>query len=795
MVIEAVVCDLCGLSTRHPLHDAHGVYCCPACREVSGLLREEESAARSTSEKSNPQITQIDAEKLQEETAVFSLGGLWCSSCAWLIGAQLNRTAGVTGAAVSFIQRQARVTYRPSQISPKRVQKRIHRLGYRAWQPGEEQGDEEEAHWFRLLVTGVLTMHVMVLSFILYVRQWTGRASADTAWLANFFELMILVISVPVVLALGLPILRAGMASLLNGRPNTHTLIALGAFSAFGLSLRNFIAGTGGVYFDTAAVLLFLVALGRWLEMRAQKVSREAVDHLWQRVPPQAAHITPEGEVRVPANAVPVGARVRVRPGERFPVDGVVAAGSGDVDESLLTGEPEAVTRNVGDRVLAGTVSLDGSFDVVTQAVGPATMVGQIGRLLHQALWQRAPVERLADRVAALMVPTAVLLAGATFWFWTRTAGLEAGLIHALSVLLIACPCALGIATPLTLWLGVGRAASSGVILQQTGVLAQLAQVRRVFFDKTGTLTQRPLRLEAIATDGMDEAAFLARVTAVEARSEHPLAQAIVADAEQWAMSNGQWAIVNYQLSIVNFRALSGQGVVAEVDGARVWIGSRRLMAAQELALPQRLVETAADWQAHGRLVVYAGWNGRVRGVLGLGERLRAEADDALQALAALGVEVAVLTGDDAVAGARWQQQLGVPVHAALRPVDKVALLRDAGDGTLMVGDGINDGPALAAASVGVAMRQGTDVAQAAADAVLIHDDLRQVPQMVRLARRAMRIVRQNLAWAFVYNVVGLALAVSGHLQPSIAALFMVLSSAIVTTNGMRLRKQVSGDR
>ncbi|WP_420628251.1 heavy metal translocating P-type ATPase [Candidatus Leptofilum sp.] len=769
MVADAIACDLCGLPAWHPILGENGeTFCCPSCREVSSLLREAE-----------PILPGVEIEGGEVETGVFSLGGLWCPSCAWLIRERLSRTPGVAEADVSFLQREARISYDPGRVTPKRIVRRVRQLGYNAWPEGKSASDEEESHWNRLLISGVLTMHIMVLSFMLYFRQWTGRASPDTEWLAHIFEIMILIMSVPTVLILGLPILRAGLAGLLRGRPNTHTLIAVGAFSAFILSLRNFIVGQGGIYFDTAAVLLFLVAIGRWLEMWAHKVSNEAVQQLWQRMPPLATWLTADGEEQVAADALPPGARVLVRPGERFPVDGIVAVGEGDVDESLLTGEPEAVLRQAGDRVLAGTVNLDGSFEVIASATGAETMVGQIGRLLHQALWQRAPVERLADKVAGLMVPTAVFLATLTFIYWSTQVGFETGLIHALSVLLIACPCALGIATPLSLWLSLGRASELGIILRQTGVLEQLAQVNHVFFDKTGTLTQRPLQLADVAVDGVVRDQFLAWVTAVEAKSEHPIAQSIVAGA----------AYVGELPTVTAFRALPGKGVTALVNDMPMWVGSQRLMMAVNLSLSPRLATMALHWQAQGLMVIYAGWAGEVQGIVGLGEQLRPETAVTLQMLRSLGLEISVLTGDGEMAGHRWQQQLGVSVHAAQTPADKVAWLEAVGPGSLMVGDGINDGPALAAAGVGIAVSQGTDVAQEAADAILIQHNLTAVPWLIQLARRTMQTVKQNLVWAFVYNVVGIGLAITGHLQPALAALLMVLSSAIVTGNALRLRK------
>jgi len=818
-VSAPVNCALCGLPTAHPIHDEVGAaFCCPACREVSVLLSADQPRHASVSPPTS-EPTHSALRIPHSAITTLSLGGMWCASCSWLIGETLERAPGVQRAEISFVQRQARVTFDPERTSIRQLTRRVRGLGYRAWGPGEKPYDEEDALWTRLLICGVLVLHEMLASFAIYGRDWLGIASADTEWLVNFFNWMGLLVAVPVILLLGLPVIRAGAASLIRGRPNIHTLIAIGAIAAFALSMRNLLAGHGRVYFETTSVLLFLVGIGHWLELRAQKTGTEAVDQLFQQIPTEASVVTAAGETLLPIEQLKAGMRVRVRPGERFPTDGLIAEGRGDVDESLLTGEPDPLLRAPGERVLAGTANLDGAFDVITTAVGAETVAGQIGKLLHGALWQRAPIERLADRLAAWMTPAAVVLALATFAFWSWQAGPETGLVNALSVLLIACPCALGIATPLTLWVGLGRAAEAGILLRSTAALEGLAAVRRAFFDKTGTLTRQPIRLQGVATHGTNgaeevpviarpvvwaeaipsmrgdcfvanpaprndvERDFLARVAAVENLSEHPLAQAIVAGVREQE-SGGR-----SQPPVANFRALPGRGVAAEVDGRLIAVGSRGLMAEQGLALPAELAEQAAGWQAAGLSVVYAGWEGQVRGVLGLGEEARLEVATALRELAGLRIGATVLTGDDAAAGRRWQQSLGVPVLAEQRPKDKLAALKAAGAGVLMVGDGINDGPALAAATVGIGLAHGADAAQSAAEVILLHDDLRAIPWLIALARQALLKVQQNLAWAFIYNLAGLGLAVTGHMQPSIAALLMVANSALVTWNGLRLRE------
>ena len=780
-----VTCELCGLATAHPIRDDAGrAFCCPACREVSALLARDPSAPlRSVHAKRAPRA-------ITEST--IALGGMWCTSCTWLIAETLRRAPGAQSADVSFAQRQARVAFDPARTSPREFVKRVKRIGYQAWLPGEKPDDEEESLFTRLMICLVFVMHDMIVSATIYAREWLGWATPEDAWITNIFYAMMLLGALPVLFLLGIPILRAGIAGLMQVKPNMHTLIAIGTFAAFGLSVYNFANGSNRVYFDTASMLLFLVALGRWFEIRAQKTGGRAVEQLAQKIPHTATRLTPDGEEQISPDKLKPGARVRVRPGERFPVDGLVALGEGDVDESLLTGESSPVAHRAGDKIFAGTISLDGAFEVITTATGAATVAGQIGKLLHQAMWQRAPVERLADRIAAIAVPLAVAIALGTFIFWNAIAGYEIALQNALAVLLIACPCALGIATPLALWVALGRAAEQGVLLRNTGALERLASTQKIFFDKTGTLTQKPFRLQAIASNGLAKEKFLARVAAVEQFSEHPLAQPIV-DA---ARANGVERLRGNAISDEpakpssphEFRVIPGQGVRGIVDGATIWIGNARLMREQNFALAADFANIANEWQAQGLNVIYAGWDGRVAGMLALGENIRADVVPTLARLRDLGLDVAVLTGDDARAGERWEKILGVPVYASQNPEDKLTRLRVSSN-VAMVGDGINDGPALAAATIGIALADGTDVARAAADVILLGNNLRAVPFMIELAREAMRRVKQNLAWAFVYNIIGIALAVAGVLQPVVAALAMVLSSALVTGNALQLRR------
>ena len=415
-------CSLCGLTTLHPLTNLRGdVFCCPSCKEVAALL-----ATNLPSEKAQTEsLSTRDRTQTKTENLTLMLGGMWCPSCAWLVGEQLRRTAGVNTAEVSFIQQQANLTFDGAITNPQKLKKRIRSLGYQASLPTEKPHDEEESFFTRLLIGGVMVLHDMIVGAGIYLRELMGWASPETQWLVDFFQVMMLVTSLPVLVLLGLPILRAGFASLLRGQPNIHTLITIGTFSAVGLSVRNLVAGSGGQYFDTATMLIFLISIGRWLEMQAHKSSSKAVTHLLEQIPDEATVVTPEGDRTIRASELRPGQRVRVRPGEKFPIDGLIAMGEGDVDKSLLTGEPRPVTHRAGEAVQAGTLSLDGSFEVIATAVGDSTVAGQVGRLLHQALWNRSPIERLADNLSAWMTPLALVLATMAFLFWNNQSGYE----------------------------------------------------------------------------------------------------------------------------------------------------------------------------------------------------------------------------------------------------------------------------------------------------------------------------------------------------------------------------------
>lgn len=669
----------------------------------------------------------------------------------------------------------------------------------------------------RLMLNAFLGMMVMVLSIALYSDLFFDEAGAS-GWLGSvtaqnvrsILQGISMLFATPAVLLLALPILEDAVYTWqIYRRLTTSALIAVGTLAAYGLSVFATFTGQGHAYFETVTMTLLLVTLGRWLDARAQVEGSQALNELLARAPAEATLISAEGEeARVPVEQLRVGNQVRVRPGENFAVDGRVLSGEGSVNQANITGEATPVYKGPGHTVYAGTTNLDGSFVVEATQVGEERVMGKLVRLLDEARLHRAPIERLADRVSGYFVPAVLALAVITLIYWTWQVNLEQGLMTTLAVLLIACPCALGIATPLAIWAALGRAARSGILIRDSAILEKLSHVRQLFFDKTGTLTtgeaalaeivvnrsptaDRGPQIQAVggqwsAVSGsqspVSEAYLLQLVASLEHGSEHPLARSI-----QTAAAAQQLPL----LPTAGFKAMPGLGISGRVDNKEVWVGSRRLVQQVGLTLPESLQVERGRLEEAGQSVVYVGWEGQVQGLFGLTETLRPAAATALAHMQRHGLRVEALTGDSSTAGAALSQRLGIPVRSELLPHDKVGVIEqaEAAEPVAMIGDGLNDAPALARASVGIALGCGADVTREAADVSLLGNDLAQITWTLTLARRAYRTIGWNLLWAFLYNVIGVAIAMAGLLHPILAAVAMVISSAMVVGNSLRIFK------
>lgn len=655
----------------------------------------------------------------------------------------------------------------------------------------------------RLIVGVTCGMVVMIFSWSHYAdRYLLGRAPGEPDALAIFSQYYVMLAATLVMAVLGVPILRDAARGRAGWRAGVAPLIAVGAFSAYAASLLAFVRG-GETYFDTATMILIFFTLGRFLEARGRAHASEAIRALKGLVPDTARVLREGGQVVVPVAEVGIGERVLVRPGEMIPVDGAIAEGCGSVNEASLTGESRPVTREAGDRLLAGALNLDGAFVVAVTALAPDRAIARLARLAEEAKQQRPAWMGTADRLAAAFTPLVILLAAGALAFWGARLGFVPGLLVALSVLLVACPCTLGVATPLAFWTGLTLAARRGILVRSGAVLERLAQVTDVFFDKTGTLTRGSFRLaEVLVGPGADGAAGagpangrppLQVAASLEARAEHPVAA---------ALRDGAAAAGLNELPVSGWRAEPGLGVRGRLAGSKVEyvLGSRRLMERARLHMEPRLGEAAARRGDRGETVVYLGWAGGVRAAFTAGEEVRPEAERAVEALRRLGARLAVLSGDERGSADRLGAALAIDdVRWGLLPHEKVAAVRAADAGPAprriaMVGDGINDAAALAAAHVGIAMGCGADVAREAADVTMVGGDLMRIPWLLRFSRRVRRTVITNLAWAFAYNTAGIGLALTGWLPPVLAALAMVLSRLFVAGNTRRLSRDGARD-
>lgn len=614
-------------------------------------------------------------------------------------------------------------------------------------------------------------------------------------------------LATPVVLWGGWPFFVRGWASVVNRHLNMFTLIALGVGAAYGFSVVATLAPglfppsfrTHGdqiaVYFEPAAVIVVLVLLGQVLELRARSQTSSAIKKLLGLTPNTARRIDASGgEQDVPLDQVQVGDRLRVRPGERVPVDGVVVDGTTTVDESMVTGEPIPVEKAETSTVTGGTVNGTGSFVMEAQRVGSDTLLAQIVRLVGEAQRSRAPIQRLADTVSGWFVPIVVLVAVATFGIWAvwgPEPRLAHALVNAVAVLIIACPCALGLATPMSIMVGTGRGAELGVLLRNAEALEVMEQVDTVIVDKTGTLTEGKPALTTVAAEGpVDEPTLLRLVASLEKVSEHPLAEAIVRGAEERGV---------HTVPVSDFRSITGKGVVGTVDGRTVAIGNTAMMS--EVGATATATERADALRRNGETVMFVAVDGAYAGLVGVADRIKDTTVEAIKALHDEGLRIVMLTGDSRVTAEAVARSVGIDtVEAEVLPEQKAAVvkrLQGEGRRVAMAGDGINDAPALAQADVGIAMGTGTDVAMESAGVTLVQGDLRGIVRARRLSRATMTNIRQNLFFAFVYNALGVPVA-AGVLYPAfglllspiIASAAMTFSSVSVIGNALRLRRQ-----
>jgi heavy metal translocating P-type ATPase len=661
------------------------------------------------------------------------------------------------------------------------------------------EGAEGEARWtlVRLGLAIFLSLNVMMFTMALWTQDlYDARAVGSgplAASLADLFRYLCLLLSLPVLWLLGEPLLESALATRRREAATADLLIVVGVAAAYVYSVISVVRGAGHVYFEVACAVLVMVTIGRWLEATGKLRTTAALDAL-QKLLPQRVHVVDElgATYDVATSDVTRGDRLRVLAGERIATDGHVERGCASVSEQLLTGESRPITKRPGDAVLGGGLNLDGELLVRVSAPVSEGSLSRLIELVRLARVTKGRYQRLADRVSSWFLRWVLVIAVATFAFHAWRSGIDTALMAALAVLLISCPCALGLATPMAVWSALGNAARHGVLFRHGESLERLADVRAVRFDKTGTLTTGTPRVEEFALAGIAEHDEVVRRAArLASASGHVFAQAIDRHLQASADCFDQRAITEVS-------AVAGQGMAARFDGELEvsQLGSMRWLEASGMGIPDQLHNSIARARHDGKSLSAIGWGGRVHGVFVFAETLRAEAPEALAECAALGCDVAVLTGDEPARAQLLGRQLGVQVTGGLTPEAKVAALAEARRSigpVVMVGDGVNDAPGLAACDVGIALGCGADLTRESALVCILSDDLTRVPWSIDLARRSVRIIRQNLFWAFGYNTVGIGLAAAGWLNPAWAAAAMVASSLIVVANSLRLQTHATG--
>jgi P-type Cu+ transporter len=713
--------------------------------------------------------------------------GMTCASCAARIEKALGGVSGVAETHANYATKQATVVYDPGATGTDEFEATIAGLGYSVAHPEHPEERDPEAEELRnlrprLYAAVALTIPVLLISMVppLMFDGWQWVAFA---------------LSTPVILWAGWPFHRATLVNLRHGATTMDTLISLGTLAAYawsvvalvflgaaegGVAMGGVFGGgdTADVYFETASVIVALLLLGRFFEARARRRSGHALRALLE-LGAKTARLASGDEV--PVENLQVGDHFVVRPGEKIATDGRVVEGSSAVDVSMLTGEPVPVEVSTGDTVFGATLNASGRLVIEATGVGGDTALAQIARLVEEAQGSRAPVQRLADRVSTVFVPVVMLVALATLAAWLLAGeGANAAFTAAVAVLIIACPCALGLATPTAIMVGTGRGAQLGVVIKGGEVLEATRTVDTAVLDKTGTITEGKMRLvDVLTAPGVDERTLLRRAAGVEDASEHPIAQAVARGARERGVD---------LVTPSSFENLAGSGVRGSIDGVEVTVGRRELAG----AVPDDLERAAVATVAEGRTVVFAAWDGVVRGAFVVADTVKDTSPTAVAELHELALETVMVTGDQRRAAETVAREVGIDrVVAGVMPGQKVDVVRDLqeqGRRVAVVGDGVNDAPALAQADLGIAIGTGTDVAIEASDLTLVSGDLRAAADAIALSRRTLTTIKGNLFWAFAYNVAAIPLAAVGLLNPVIAAAAMGFSSVFVVTNSLRLR-------
>lgn len=740
---------------------------------------------------------------MNQTKKTFSIKGMHCASCVMILERSLKKVEGVSGATVNLATERATVTYDPGIVTDEKLSSAVSNVGYQAMVNEEIKTEDEEQKEKQqeLKKLKFKVIFSLILGGLILWGGFPGLMKTAPMILQNFWVQLIL--ATPVQFWAGWGFYKATVSALKHRTANMDTLVAIGTTVAYVYSvvvtiMPEIVMGIGieaMPYFDTGAVIIGLILLGRYFEARAKAGTSEAIKKLIGLQAKTARVLRDGKEIDLPINEVIIGDIIRVRPGEKIPVDGIIESGESSIDESMITGESMPVDKAKGDVVVGATMNKTGTFTFKTTKVGGETMLAQIIKLVQEAQGSKAPIQRLADLVSSYFVPVVLMLAFITFavWYnWGPAPSLLFALLNTVAVLIIACPCAMGLATPTAIMVGTGKGAEHGILIKDAESLETAHKIKTIVFDKTGTLTKgEPEVTDIVSFDSMSKDELLRLAGSIEKGSEHSLAEAIVKAAEEKHLA---------LTKVEKFQAIPGHGVEGIVDGKRIVFGNKRLMDKENIDV-SKAMNQVSEMENNGKTVMIIGTENKLIGLVAVADIIKESAIEGLAALKKLGIEVAMITGDNKRTANAIGQKLGIDrILAEVLPDQKEAEVRkiqSEGKVVAMVGDGINDAPALAAADVGIAMGSGTDVAIEAADITLINKDLKSVAAAVVLSKKTMRTIRLNLFWAFSYNVILIPVAMGALyplfgllLNPIFASVAMATSSVSVVANSLLLKRK-----
>ena len=776
---------------------------CAACsnriekslNKIAGVTAQVNLATEKATISFNPQVVTVDkiTEKIEQlgygvvtEQVEFDVFGMTCAACSTRIEKVLNKQDGVTRATVNLATESATVEFNPAVISEQELIQRIRKLGYDA--NVKADAVERKAHkeqQINALRAKLIVAAILSLPLLITMLDHLFRIELPAIFMNPWFQFLL---ATPVQFFIGWQFYVGAYKNLRNGSANMDVLVALGTSAAYFYSLYEAIKTIGNsgyvphLYFETSAVLITLILLGKYLEVRAKSQTTQAISRLLGLQAKQARVVRDGKEILIPVEDVVVGDRLIVKPGEKIPVDGVVVKGSTAVDESMLTGESIPVEKTVGSEVIGATLNKNGTIEMRATKVGKDTALAGIVKIVEEAQGSKAPIQRMADIISGYFVPIVVAIALLTFiiWFTFVTPGnFESALVAAIAVLVIACPCALGLATPTSIMVGTGRSAENGILFKGGEHLERTRELDTIVLDKTGTITKG----EPEVTDFIGDKELLQYVASAEKASEHPLAEAIVKYAKEQGIP---------LLETETFTAIPGHGIEAMINGKHVLVGTRKLMRDRGVAIAP-FEELMNEYERSGKTAMVIAIDGKYQGVIAVADTVKETAKEAIRELKQLGLDVIMLTGDNERTARAIAKDVGIDhVIAQVLPGDKADRIKELqlqGKKVGMVGDGINDAPALAVADIGIAIGTGSDVAIETADVTILGGDLKLIPKAIRLSRATMRNIKQNLFWALVYNSLGIPIAALGLLAPWIAGAAMAFSSVSVVTNSLRLKR------